>query len=319
MRRLGVSRPTVAGWLTRFEQSGVSGLVPRPRSGRPPKLTASVLRHLATAAGSRPRELGMDGVAWTLPTLRAYLVKARAVSTISLESIRVALRKAGLSLKTARTRLIQKGTTTMIPAAFEYHAPSTVGEATALLARLGEDAKILSGGQSLIPLMKLRLANPLHLVDINGIAGLAYIREADGVLRIGGLTRESELEESELVRTRYPLLHDTSRVIADPVVRNLATAAVAAQLTLGANGVCDQVGIGLTNVGLTPIKAARAEAALKGKTPDEATIKRAAELAAEASEPAADLRGSVEYKKDLVRVLTARALRKALERARAGR
>src|SRR5256712_13801148 len=74
----------------------------------------------------------------------------------------------------------------MIPAAFEYHAPSTVGEATALLARLGEDAKILSGGQSLIPLMKLRLANPLHLVDINGIAGLAYIREADGVLRIGG-------------------------------------------------------------------------------------------------------------------------------------
>src|SRR3989442_372138 len=199
----------------------------------------------------------------------------------------------------------------MIPAAFEYHAPSTVGEATALLARLGEDAKILSGGQSLIPLMKLRLANPLHLVDINGIAGLAYIREADGVLRIGGLTRESELEESELVRTRYPLLHDTSRVIADPVVRNLAT--------VGANGVCDQVGIGLTNVGLTPIKAARAEAALKGKTPDEATIKRAAELAAEASEPAADLRGSVEYKKDLVRVLTARALRKALERARAGR
>src|SRR2546427_12629887 len=74
----------------------------------------------------------------------------------------------------------------MIPAAFEYRAPSTVGEATALLARLGEDAKILSGGQSLIPLMKLRLANPLHLVDINGIAGLAYIREADGGLRIGG-------------------------------------------------------------------------------------------------------------------------------------
>src|SRR5438034_1051377 len=111
----------------------------------------------------------------------------------------------------------------MIPAAFEYHAPSTVGEATALLAKLGEDAKILSGGQSFIPLMKLRLANPLHLVDINGIAGLAYIREADGVLRIGGLTRESELEESELVRTRYPLLHDTSRVIADPIVRNQAT------------------------------------------------------------------------------------------------
>jgi len=81
----------------------------------------------------------------------------------------------------------------MIPAAFDYHVPSTVGEATALLARLGEDAKVLSGGQSLIPLMKLRLASPAHVVDINGIAGLAYIREVDGFLRIGGLTRESEL------------------------------------------------------------------------------------------------------------------------------
>jgi len=287
----------------------------------------------------------------------------------------------------------------MIPAAFEYHAPTTIGEATALLARLGEDAKVLSGGQSLIPLMKLRLASPAHVVDINGIPGLSGIREADGFLRIGALTRESELEESELIRTRYSLLHDTSRVIADPVVRNLATiggnlahgdpandhpatmlalgaevvaigtkgerriaigsfftgpfatslkpdeilveirvplpaarsggaylklerkvgdfatAAVAAQLTLAANGACDQAGIGLTNVGLTPIKATKAEAALKGNRPDEAAIKRAAELAAEASEPADDLRGSVEYKKDLVRVLTARALRRALERA----
>jgi len=102
-------------------------------------------------------------------------------------------------------------------------------------------------------------------------------------------------------------------------VGDFATAAVAAQLTLSAGGACDQVGIGLTNVGLTPIKATKAEAALKGKAPDEATIKRIAELAAEASEPAADLRGSVEYKKDLVRVLTARALRKALDRARGGR
>jgi carbon-monoxide dehydrogenase medium subunit len=287
----------------------------------------------------------------------------------------------------------------MIPAAFDYHAPTSIGEATALLAKLGEDAKILSGGQSLIPLMKLRLASPPHVVDINGIPGLAYIREADGFLRIGGLTRECELEESDLVRSRYPLLHDTSKVIADPVVRNLATvggnlahgdpandhpatmlalgaelvavgtkgerriaigtfftgpfttslkpdeilveiriptpparsggaylklerkvgdfatAAVAAQLTLGAGGACEQVGIGLTNVGLTPIKAVKAEAVLEGKRPDEATIKRAAELAAEASEPAEDLRGSVAYKKDLVRVLTARAVRKALERA----
>ncbi len=291
----------------------------------------------------------------------------------------------------------------MIPGAFEYHAPSSIAEATALLAKLGEDAKILSGGQSLIPLMKLRLASPRHLVDINGIPGLAYIREADGMLRIGALTRESELEESDLIRTRYPLLHDTCKVIADPLVRNLATVggnlahgdpandhpatmlalgaevvakgvkaerripiasfftgpfetalerdeilveiliptpparsggaylklerkvgdfatvAVAVQLKLGANGTYEQVGIGLTNVGLTPIKAGQAEAALKGKRPDEATIKQAAQLAADASQPSADLRGSVEYKKDLVRVLTARALRRALERAGGGR
>src|SRR5512145_1665413 len=111
----------------------------------------------------------------------------------------------------------------MIPAAFDYHAPTTIGEATALLARLGEDAKVLSGGQSLIPLMKLRLSSPPHVVDINGIPGLTGIREADGFLRIGALARESDLEESELVRTRYRLLHDTTKVIADPLVRNLAT------------------------------------------------------------------------------------------------
>jgi carbon-monoxide dehydrogenase medium subunit len=287
----------------------------------------------------------------------------------------------------------------MIPAAFEYHAPTSLGEATALLARLGEDAKVLSGGQSLIPLMKLRLSSPPHVVDINSIPGLAGIREADGFLRVGALARESDLEESELVRTRYPLLHDTTKVIADPLVRNLATiggnlahgdpandhpatmlalsaevvatgprgerripidsfftgpfatalepgeilveiripvpaarsggayvkmerkvgdfatAAVAAQLTLSAAGTCEQVGIGLTNVGLTPIKATQAENALKGKRPDDATIAQAARLAAEASQPAEDLRGSVEYKRDLVRVLTTRALRRAVQRA----
>src|SRR5207249_6437693 len=111
----------------------------------------------------------------------------------------------------------------MIPAAFEYHTPSTIGEATALLAKLGDDAKILSGGQSLIPLMKLRLASPAHLVDINRIPGLDRITESNGFLRIGALVRESDLEESDVVRARYPLLLDTCRTIADPVVRNLAT------------------------------------------------------------------------------------------------
>ena len=93
-------------------------------------------------------------------------------------------------------------------------------------------------------------------------------------------------------------------------VGDFATAAVAVQLTLGASGACDQVGIGLTSVGLTAIKATRAEAALTGNRPDDATIKRAAQLAAEAAQPSEDLRGSVDYKRDMVRVLTARALRK---------
>jgi carbon-monoxide dehydrogenase medium subunit len=287
----------------------------------------------------------------------------------------------------------------MIPAAFEYHAPTSLAEATALLARLGEDAKVLSGGQSLIPLMKLRLTSPSHVVDINNVPGLTGIREDDGVLRIGALTRESELEESTLVRDRYPLLHETSRVIADPLVRNratiggnlahgdpandhpatmlalgaevvavgprgqrriaiasfftgpfatalapdevlveirvpvpgprsggayvklerkvgdFATAAVAAQLTLSRGGDCESAGIGLTNVGLTPIKATRAEAVLTGKRLDDAAIAQAARLAAEASDPADDLRGPADYKRDLVRVLTGRALRRALTRA----
>src|SRR5712691_949551 len=117
----------------------------------------------------------------------------------------------------------RKGVHSMIPGTFEYHSPTTVAEATALLARLGDDAKVLSGGQSLIPLMKLRLAAPKHLVDINGLPGLAHLEETNGVLRIGALTRESDLEDSELIRTRYPLLFDTCKVIADPIVRNLAT------------------------------------------------------------------------------------------------
>jgi carbon-monoxide dehydrogenase medium subunit len=102
-------------------------------------------------------------------------------------------------------------------------------------------------------------------------------------------------------------------------VGDFATVAVAVQLTLGASGACETVGIGLTNVGSMPISATKAAAALKGKKPDEATIKTAAALAAEAADPSADLRGSVEYTKVLVRVLTARAIRKAAERAGGGR
>jgi len=113
----------------------------------------------------------------------------------------------------------------MIPPAFEYLRPATIPEAISLLQQHGEDAKILSGGQSLVPMMKLRIARPAYLVDINRIAGLSYVKEEGGFLKIGGLTREAELEASSLVRARYPILLDTVRVIADPQVRNLATIA----------------------------------------------------------------------------------------------
>lgn len=111
----------------------------------------------------------------------------------------------------------------MIPSQFDYVAPSSLDEAIALLRAHDGDAKVLSGGQSLIPMVKLRLASPAMLVDINRIPGLAYVAERDGALRIGALARETDLEASAIVRTRYPILFDTARVIADPLVRNSAT------------------------------------------------------------------------------------------------
>jgi aerobic carbon-monoxide dehydrogenase medium subunit len=111
----------------------------------------------------------------------------------------------------------------MIPPAFEYLRPKSIPEAIALLQQHGDEAKLLSGGQSLIPMMKLRLARPGFLIDINAITGLSYIKEDGGFLKIGGLTREAELEASPLVRSKYALLTDTAAVIADPQVRNLAT------------------------------------------------------------------------------------------------
>ena len=286
----------------------------------------------------------------------------------------------------------------MIPGQFEYHAPSTLDEALALLAEHGSDARVLAGGQSLIPLMKLRLASPAVLIDLNGVDSLSGIEEADGQLRIGAMTRHSALERSELIASRYPLIADAAAVIADPLVRNrgttggslahadpagdlgsvmtalgaevvvtgsggertlsidelllgpfmttldegeiltevrvpqpadrsggayeklerkvgdFATAAVAVQLTRE-NGNCASIGIGLTAVGPTTIRASEAEDALRGGSLDEDALRAAAELAAAASDPAADLRGSEEYKRDMVRVLTLRALRRAVERA----
>jgi aerobic carbon-monoxide dehydrogenase medium subunit len=287
----------------------------------------------------------------------------------------------------------------MIPPAFVYLRPKTIPEAIGFLQQYGDEAKILSGGQSLIPMMKFRLARPGYLVDINRISGLTYIKEEGGYLKIGGLTREADLESSPLIRSKYPILFDTARVIADPQVRNMATlagnlahgdpandhpatvmalgaqivasgpkgervipvesffitlfttdlqhdeivteiripmppprsggaylklerkvgdfatAAVAVQLTVDSGGTCQKIGIGLTNVGATPIKAAKAEGFLRGKKLDEPNITQAAQLAAEESQPSPDLRGPEAYKRGLVKELTRRAVVRAQERA----
>jgi carbon-monoxide dehydrogenase medium subunit len=290
----------------------------------------------------------------------------------------------------------------MIPRSFEYYSPRSLAEAIALLQKLGPDAKLLSGGQSLIPMMKLRLLSPEHIVDINRIPDLDYISENDGHLKIGALVREHDLESSEIVKAKLPILADTAKVIADPLVRSqaticgnlahgdpandhpatmlalgatvvatgpngkreigiedffpglfttaleaeeilteiriplppprsggaylklerkvgdFATAGVAVQITLDDAGTCARAGIGLTNVGMTPIKARQTEAFLTGKQLEDQTIQQAAEIAASESQPMDDIRGSADYKRDLVRVLTERALKTALDRAKGG-
>src|SRR5687768_4279194 len=287
----------------------------------------------------------------------------------------------------------------MIPSSFDYVVPTSLDEAIAVLGEHAGEAKILSGGQSLIPMLKLRLAAPAVLVDINRIEGLDYVEERDHALRIGALAREHDLEASATVRAKYPILFDTARVIADPLVRNsatvcgnvahgdpgndhpatmialgasftargpngtrsipareffkglfetvlaadeivteivipapparsggaylklerkvgdFATAAVAVQITLDAKNAVSRAGIGLTNVGATPIAATDAESFLAGKTLDDGTIAEAARRAAAAADPFEDRRGTPEYKRDVIRVLTGRALRLAAQRA----
>ena len=289
----------------------------------------------------------------------------------------------------------------MIPPSFDYVAPTTLSEAVAALGG-HENAKVLAGGQSLLPLMRFRLASPALLVDLNRVEGLSYIDEADGWLKIGAMTRESDVEHSTLVHEKYSLLADTAKVISDPIVRNMgtvggnlangdpgndqpatmlaygaevvamgpngervipitsffkglyesdlapneiltevripaskprsggayfklerkvgdfATAAVAAQVELDEQGNFASVGIGLTNVGLTAIKATSAEDFLKGKPASEENIREAAKLAAEAAQPVADVRGTEDYKRSLVKTYTTRALRLAVERAKGG-
>lgn len=111
----------------------------------------------------------------------------------------------------------------MIPPAFDYHAPRSIGEAISLLSTLGEDAKLLAGGHSLLPMMKLRFAQPGTLIDINRIPELRGIREEGGVIRIGAMTSENELIASMLLQDKLPLLPEAALLIADPQVRNRGT------------------------------------------------------------------------------------------------
>jgi aerobic carbon-monoxide dehydrogenase medium subunit len=111
----------------------------------------------------------------------------------------------------------------VLPSRFEYHRPDTLEEALSLLDRFGEDGKVLAGGQSLIPLLKLRFATPAHLVDVNRVPGLDGIEERDGRLRIGALVRHNRLAASDVVAAHYPTIAAAAPQIADPLVRNLGT------------------------------------------------------------------------------------------------
>ena len=284
----------------------------------------------------------------------------------------------------------------MYPASFEYFAPTTLEEALEILGRYDEgEAKVLAGGMSLIPVMKLRFAAPQALVDINRIGGLDGLAEEGGGLRIGALVRHKACERSDLLKGRYGALGDAAPQISDPVVRNLgtlagslahadpqgdwgsvmlavrgevvarssdgertipidelfqgpfttslepneiitevrvpdpgraagtylklerkvgdfATVGVAVHLAMS-NGTVGQAGIALTGVGPRNIRASAAEEALAGQALDDEAIDEAARLAAGAAQPHTDVRGTEEYKRNVVRIFTARGLRKAKE------
>ena len=111
----------------------------------------------------------------------------------------------------------------MVPRKFEYFAPKSVGDATALLKKYGPDAKVLAGGMSLLPVMKLRLGSPAYIVDINRIPGMDYIKESGGNILIGPLARHHDIEGSELVKEKAFILSECAGTIGDPQVRNMGT------------------------------------------------------------------------------------------------
>jgi aerobic carbon-monoxide dehydrogenase medium subunit len=287
----------------------------------------------------------------------------------------------------------------LIPGSFEYHRPANLSEVVALLGRLDSDARVIAGGHSLIPMMKLRLATPTHLVDLAGVAELKGVRLEGGEIVIGAMTTQHEIIGSELLAQHAPILRETAEVIADPQVRYLgtiggnvangdpgndmpalmmtlgatyvlrgasgerrvaareyylspyetaaepgevlaavrvplppaghgwayeklkrkvgdyATAAAAVILTVS-GGTIASCAIGLTNVAGTALFAADAAASVVGTALDKPTLARAAAAATAIAEPAADGRGSAEYRAKMAGVMTARALTRAFARAK---
>jgi carbon-monoxide dehydrogenase medium subunit len=286
----------------------------------------------------------------------------------------------------------------MYPRAFSYHRASSLKEATTMLSQLGEGAKVLAGGQSLIPLMKLRFANPVHLVDLNFIGGTSYIREQHGALHFGPLTRHAEIEKSPSI-ARVPILRDCAAGIADVQVRNRGTiggslaeadpsgdwatvlltlpcevrcsgtagertlqlgaflkdayttalsqdelvvevvvkvpagkaggayiahkrtapvyptASAAVQLTLE-DDRCKDASIAVGCVGLLPIRVREGEATLRGQQITPKLVESAAEAARTTADPQPDMRGSADYKRQLLGALVKRSIEAAVQRAR---
>jgi carbon-monoxide dehydrogenase medium subunit len=287
----------------------------------------------------------------------------------------------------------------LIPGSFEYHRPANLSEAIALLGQLDSDARVIAGGHSLIPMMKLRLAMPSHLIDLAGVPELKGVRLDGGEIVIGAMTTQHEIIANALLAQHAPILRETAEVIADPQVRyvgtiggnvangdpgndmpalmmtlgatyvlrgasgerrvaarnyylspyetaaepgeilaairvpappkghgwayeklkrkvgDYATAAAAVILTVS-DGAVATCAIGLTNVAGTALFAADAAASVIGTALDKPTLARAAAAAVAVTEPAADGRGSAEYRGKMAGVMTARALTRAFARAK---
>jgi carbon-monoxide dehydrogenase medium subunit len=288
----------------------------------------------------------------------------------------------------------------MVPAAFDYRSPTSLAEALDLLREHGDEAKVMAGGQSLLPLLKLRLASPSLVVDIGRVPALSGITVDGEWLRIGARTRHVDVERDGTLERLCPILREAAAQVADPLVRNrgtlggslchadpagdwgavmlaldarlvarsnagdrtiraadffqgpfttavqpdevlteihvpmagpaqrasgvylklerkvgdFATVGVAVQVRLD-GGRVTRAGIGLTAVGPTNLAAGEAARALEGREPTREVIAEAARLAAGAAEPRDDLRGSADYKRDVVRVFVQRGLRRALAQA----